>query len=620
MSDTALTIRYICFTGYNKKPARVDFGPGLNIIYGASETGKSFIMEALDFMMGSSKELRDIPERVGYDRIWLGVEQKDGETFTIERSTSGGQYRCYKGLHDSTPEDIESLVLSPKHNPTNEKNLSNFLLNKIGLAGKNIKKNVRGETNSLSFRNLSHLCLITEGAIQKEGSPIESDQFTTRTAEMSVFKLLLTGVDDSALQALMPSEKELLSKSAKIEVIDELIADYQERLTGLVGEEDDAKELSGQLARLEESLAREKELVQHSEEEYCRVISRRNVLRRKQETANDRQIEVEELVTRFNLLDQHYCSDLARLEGVHEAGLLLSVLGLSDCPMCGAHPDQQHLQSNCDGNVDIVVSAADAESKKITKLRNELQDTLSQLHTEMNAFGSLMPQITKELKEEERSLKKMMSELNEKRASYSELIEKKAVVQNALGMLNSIAALQERRMSAESTTSTESDANKPITDLSSSTLDKFSTFMEGVLKSWNFPEADRVYFERTNRDFVISGKPRGSRGKGMRAITHAAFTVSLLGYILKNNLFHPGFIALDTPLLAYREPEGEDDDLTGTDVQDKFFGYLSRHTEWQTIILENADPPEALKDNPQTIFFSKNPHQGRYGFFPINLY
>jgi len=214
MSNTALTIRHLCFTGPSKRPARVDFGPGLNTIYGASETGKSFILEALDFMLGSSKELRDIPERVGYDRIWLGVEQKDGETFTIERSTSGGQYRCYKGLRDSTPKDTEPLVLSPKHNPTNEKNLSNFLLSKIGLAGMQIRKNARGETNSLSIRNLSHLCLVTEGAIQKESSPIETGQVITRTAELSLFKLLLTGVDDNALQASIPSEKELFTKSA----------------------------------------------------------------------------------------------------------------------------------------------------------------------------------------------------------------------------------------------------------------------------------------------------------------------------------------------------------------------------------------------------------------------
>ncbi len=33
---------------------------------------------------------------------------------------------------------------------------------------------------------------------------------------------------------------------------------------------------------------------------------------------------------------------------------------------------------------------------------------------------------------------------------------------------------------------------------------------------------------------------------------------------------HPGFVVIDTPLLAYREPEGDDDDLRGTAVQQKF--------------------------------------------------
>jgi hypothetical protein len=155
----------------------VTFGPGLNVIYGASETGKSFILEALDFMLGAGADLRDIPERVGYDRIFLGVEHGDSETFTLERSASGGQFRCYPGLHLSAPEGIEPLVLAAKHNPTRPDNLSTFLLEKVGLANKRVRRNAAGDSNSLSFRNLAHLCLISEGDIQKRGSSIETGQF-----------------------------------------------------------------------------------------------------------------------------------------------------------------------------------------------------------------------------------------------------------------------------------------------------------------------------------------------------------------------------------------------------------------------------------------------------------
>jgi len=34
-------------------------------------------------MLGSSKDLRDIPERVGYNRVWLGIEDTDGNNFTL---------------------------------------------------------------------------------------------------------------------------------------------------------------------------------------------------------------------------------------------------------------------------------------------------------------------------------------------------------------------------------------------------------------------------------------------------------------------------------------------------------------------------------------------------------
>lgn len=57
-------LRFLSFFGPQKPPAAITFGPGLNVLYGASNTGKSFIVEAIDFMLGGKPPLRDIPERV----------------------------------------------------------------------------------------------------------------------------------------------------------------------------------------------------------------------------------------------------------------------------------------------------------------------------------------------------------------------------------------------------------------------------------------------------------------------------------------------------------------------------------------------------------------------------
>jgi hypothetical protein len=75
---------------------------------------------------------------------------------------------------------------------------------------------------------------------------------------------------------------------------------------------------------------------------------------------------------------------------------------------------------------------------------------------------------------------------------------------------------------------------------------------------------------------------------------------------------------LDSPLLAYRAPEGTEDDLTGTDLNEQFYSYLAElSADRQVIIVENYDPPAAIISGSQTTMFSRNPHSGRYGFFPL---
>jgi hypothetical protein len=69
--------------------------------------------------------------------------------------------------------------------------------------------------------------------------------------------------------------------------------------------------------------------------------------------------------------------------------------------------------------------------------------------------------------------------------------------------------------------------------------------------------------------------------------------------------------------LAYREPDGEEDDLRGTDLQEKFYAYLEAlPQDRQVIVVENTDPPSSIAGRMQSLMFTKNPHHGRYGLFP----
>src|SRR5215510_4527771 len=135
-SASGFKLRHLVFYGPGREPAAVHFGSGLNAIYGASDTGKSFVVEAIDFMLGGKTALRDIPERVGYDRVLLGIETIGREEFTLSRSADGGHFRLFTGLHREPPStDVEGRDLADQHSDRSGDNLSSFLLEKCGLQG-----------------------------------------------------------------------------------------------------------------------------------------------------------------------------------------------------------------------------------------------------------------------------------------------------------------------------------------------------------------------------------------------------------------------------------------------------------------------------------------------------
>ncbi len=218
MSATGLRIRHLAFCGPNREPALVSFEAGLNVIYGASNTGKSFIVDAIDFMLGGKGPLRDIPERVGYDRILLAMETFDGQAFTIQRSANGGAFRIYDGLFSTTAPQGEGAEYAEQHNDRRDDNLSSYLLSKIGLNKKRLRRNKQNDTQSLSFRNLARLVIINEEEIIQQRSPLSDGTYTADTANTSVFKLLLTGVDDSSLVSTSSTKQEDTSREAQIEL------------------------------------------------------------------------------------------------------------------------------------------------------------------------------------------------------------------------------------------------------------------------------------------------------------------------------------------------------------------------------------------------------------------
>lgn len=610
---TSPTSWYFDVTGYLRldriklegpsKAAEVKFRSGVNVICGASETGKSFLAEAVDFMLGGS-ELREIPERDGYSSIELGLSCTDGSSWSFERATSGGDFVLHEG--DKT----EKLRQSHAHG--RKDNISGFLLEKIGLDGRRIlKSSVKGTTNSLSFRNLARLVIVQEGEIQQKGSPFWGGQFTLKTAELATIKLLLTGIDDSAVISASRDEPD---NAGQVALLDDLIADLQ---SDIVDMGEDRAPLEEQLERLDAAASAFRESVSNAQRGLDEQMAQRRELTKRRTNIDDRIYEIIELDARFHLLGEHYDVDLERLGAIQESGSLFAFVEKVACPLCGAAPETQHTDADCDGNVELIVEAATAEIGKIKRLKLELTATIISLKNERERLEDLRAKIEEEIQNVDNQIRLSSApEVEEARSRFTDIIEKRAAVRASLDMFERLEKLERRRVAFDDIGVDSMEGSKVAVGFSDAVAFQFSMKIEQILRAWNFPGECRVHYDKDASDFVIDGKPRGSRGKGLRAITHAAVSIGLLEFCQEHELPHPGFLLLDSPLLAYFKPEGDEDVvLQGTDLKERFYGYLKSHhgSESQIVIIENQHPPESEMIGLNVTVFTRNPTEGRYG-------
>lgn len=612
--DETIQIRKISFLGSRVAPALIDFDQNLSVVCGASDTGKSFLVEAIDFLLGG-KELRDIPELSGYDKARIAIESSKKGLWTFERSIAGGNYRIFEGNIEAATDAKESGTMKMKHAAGREDNISGWLLGAIDLLSKSVRKNANGDCRSLSFRDIARLIIVNEQEIIRQNSPFLTGQYVSKTAEKSTLKLMLTGADDSAIVPADTRKQSESNDQVKAEILEQWIADVEDEITehGFGREE-----LEEQLEKLEESISSSREQLQLAQSQLNEMITQRREIVKNREAIKDRIDDIANMLERFDLLKAQYVTDLHRLMAIEESGSLFVHHERVPCPLCGALPEAQHSAEECDGDVESIVIAAVAEMEKIKRLASDLDSTVTSLRDESVRLSEDLIEIESKFNGVDSKIKSAIApELSDVQSNYSELVDKRSKVVLLLSVFNKLdklCAQREELFGYEEETGNQNIAAK----LSTQILHDFSKTVERILDAWDFPDTGSVYFDETSMDFVINCKLRGNRGKGLRAITHAAVTLGLLEFCKERSLPHPGFVVLDSPLLAYYKPEGEGDSLQGTTLKQKFYKYLiEEHSDSQVIIVENEHPPDSFEGQLGLTVFTKNPQQGRFGLFPL---
>jgi hypothetical protein len=610
-------ISKISVQGENLPPAEIEFHSGTNVITGASDSGKTFIFESLNYVLGASRPPKEINESKGYKNFIIEIVSfNDEKVYTIHRpKDSTVAFVKEVGINDYWTSQEEAKPYKTNSNKEDD-SLSNFLLSFSGLEGKSLLKNkVVNKKQKLSYKNILKFTFVSEQKIIKDESPFyASEQVIFQTLDQSLLKIFLTGNDFSNFKE-KESKKDKESKiSGKLEFIDNQLEKYtierevaEKKLKKI--EEDNALNITiNKLKKeLEDAVVSSKDL----------ATQRRNLLE-ETEKLRRRLDYTEQLIYKFSILEKQYVSDQKRLAFILEGESMLTQLEDSFCPVCTSPLDQDHV--NHINENEGFKDAAIEELNRITLKLADLEDTSKSLNSQKQNLVSL---IQKKLKESDTITQRLNEVIFPKVEGLKTDINQYLLIESRILKIkfidDEVSKLYKEKHRLNDILS-DKEAEENFSLIGYSLLNEYCKYIEKRLQNWNYEPTVKVAFNSHYKvfDIVISGKSRRSFGKGKRAISYSACLLGLLDYCKKENKPFTNLIVLDSPLTTYEEKKRKKtNEKLNNSIKNSFFKDIAEiNSNCQIIIFDNKEPEEELQDKINLIVFTGDEETGRAGFFP----
>lgn len=618
MSSAGFRIAELRVTGKDVEDATVRFLPGLNIIAGPSNTGKSYVFACLKYMLGSKTlPKKGVKQATPYSFVRAQLNLSDGQISVLERSLSkASDVRLYNTTIDNLPSPDTASLLAATHSETDPENISTFLLQASGwAAGLRLLENTSSnKTRPLRFHDIRPFLLVDEMRIISDATPVTpSGQFIHRTVETATFDLLVSGRDwGDVIAKPKKLEVRVATWEARHDTLRELMKPLEESLTESVGPEAIEQDIETTEAHLTVAV---QELAEVGTEIKSLNQQRKQLLdERRPKDLRTRVID--QLTRQFDLLRQSYTSDVDRLAFIEETAGFTAQLGTENCPTCGqplSEPEAVAAHISADDHI----QAAKAERAKLTKhladlarATEDLQSEHTELADEIESLNLRIRDLDSSLeslwRERSKPVEEIVARENERLAKLKRKRDEWKRLEDLRGKLDQLGEKPRRKRKGEKD-------DTPAIRYPTRERREFCDALRATLERWKLPGAGTVEFG-SGMTLIINGIEADSNGKGVRAVIRSAFIVTLMRHCVAKRLPHPRFIVLDSPLTSFKEADREQ---VGQEVQEAFYDDLnSLNEDLQVVIFENKEPPQHIQESANYECFTKRHDRGRYGFFP----
>lgn len=589
----------ITVKGEGKTDSVIEFKPGVNIVQGRSNTGKTAIIRCIDYAFGG-KNL-PIDESFGYNEVEVVVSTPKGKII-INRF-----FRKNQVTVTTTIKDAENGVYDLKRNKSNKHPiLSDLLLSTMGIdvpcqviQNKDFKKQL------LSIRTFLGMLMFIHTDIGRETSIIEPVEKTAKTPFLSALLLLLNDENFSETQAQTKLEIRVARKKAVEDYINKRISTTAKKRNDL---EEQIKIFEG--VDVEKTMQQALDDVNNIESQIQILLGERRDLVECLQELQDREAESEMLLSRYQELKSQYASDIQRLNFIADGEIKTKDhLPGATCPFCESKIVPRKKESYID--------SARAELSRIIKQMNALVEVEQEMIAERQSIASEIDHLKDEIEQIEQrinaELKPKIIALQETITQYQSYLQ----IKKELDVIKTFASDLEtdlRALPDEKESDVKYHPREYFTSEFQAEIDKM--YMEVLTECCFDPMPTTVKFNISSFDIEIDGHQKTNyQGLGYCAFINTVTSLVFRRYFAKSAKFDPGFLIVDTPLLGLDQGVNDEEPES---MRTGLFRYIMKQKDvGQIIILENLIYIPKLDyeaEGVNLITFTKGHSEGRRGF------
>lgn len=601
------------------KNYEVNFKKGLNFISGPTSTGKSAILELIDYALGAKNhksyiEIRqkctDVEvELYIYDTLYL-IRRKlfsSNLPITVEVFDEKSSKFVVEGIYYT--ENKESNYL-----------FSDFLLSKLGLEGLVIAN------QRFSFRDLFKYSYLKQTEIDSEDLFDGETNYVCNIKRKSTFEIIFNVFDN-----LLSEQKKLL-KMQKDQFKNEQIkydgiSDFLDKanIKNVFDIETKKNEIYEQIEKLKAELSSIR-LKSNDEinKSYVEELRKQIAILKDDLKVNCEQLNDQtQYINKLLLLNNQYESEINKINalkvGINEINKFDYIL----CPNCLKPLSEHHFQNRCSlcgnemDNVEENLSLLNAEQRNITRKRSEL---IKHIDVQKNKKDALVQKINQD-EEILKSQSKILNELTEN--SISPYVDEISLINQRIGKnrkeidelenskkfideLNRLSILLAQKGKDIENLEKQIKSKERLGD-KKTLIKSVSNKFEDILEEFKFPKLDSAYFHPDNYlPFVRNVKYNSIGSLGAVTLITMAYYLSIFLEAKDDEYNHLNLLIIDTPRKnlgsSSTEKDFQDDEIYHSII--RYFMKLCNENDDVQLIIVNNGYPEFLPKEDVVIEFS----------------